>query len=85
MFSHITRLVVTAQHDDVAGVLNLQAEEVSCDLWTIVASVNIVSQEEHLLVVVGTRAALNLAKHGHKIIVLAVNIANDDDLAINAH
>ena len=85
MLSHISRLVISTQHDDIVGALELQAEKVGCDFRTIVASINIVTQEEHLLVASGARAAFNLAKHGDKIVELAVDVANDDDFTVNTH
>ena len=48
MLSHRTRLVVTAEHDDLARVVQLEAEEEDTDLQGEDASVNIIAKEEQI-------------------------------------
>ena len=60
-----------------------QTEKVEGDLGPIIASVHVIAQEENLVGrLVG--ATLKFAQHGHQVIELSVDVANDDDFAIDA-
>ena len=75
--------MVTSEKEIVLWRRQFQTEKIQGDLGPVIASVNVITKEEDL---VGClfRSALELAQHSDQVIKLAVDIANDNDFAINA-
>ena len=53
-FSAVTRLMVSTQQENVVWVANLQAEKVGDDFCLVLATVDIVTEEDHFLVMMCT-------------------------------
>ena len=47
--SAVSRLMVTSKQKDVVRIADFQAEEIGNDLWLVLASINVVAQENKFL------------------------------------
>ena len=74
--SAVSRLMVTSKQKDVVRIADFQAEEIGNDLWLVLASINVVAQENKFLVHSLVWEA-NLSQYVEQVEVLAMNVAND--------
>ena len=73
--------MIAAQQVHLAGVLGLQREQVRDALRLVLASIDVVAQEEHLR----ARAAEFLpSQHLNQVVELTMDVAHDDNLAVDA-
>ena len=77
--SHLPRLVVPAQHDDLFRVQELGSEEVSDDLDGEGAAIDVVAQEE---VLAGVDTAAYLYQ-GPQVVELPVDVPDDGHRVLN--
>mmetsp|Transcript_23177 Transcript_23177/g.37615 ORF Transcript_23177/g.37615 Transcript_23177/m.37615 type:complete len:263 (+) Transcript_23177:584-1372(+) len=68
-------LVITAQHEEILGVFNLVSEEEADGLQTLLATIDVVAQEN----VVGLRGEATVFEETEEVIVLSVDVAADLD------
>lgn len=95
MLCHCPRLVITSEHRDLFGVLQLQRKQVQTDLQTEDASVHIVAQEKQILSYKGQTKfdclrsksfrVNNFVEHVDHVVVLAVDVADNDNGLLDLH
>lgn len=82
VFSALATFMVATQQEDLVGELDFKDEQVADDFWAVSASIHIISQEKELFIVL-TKSLL--AHYLAQVVKLAMNVAEHDDMAINAH
>jgi len=68
-------LVIATQHEEILGVFDLVSEEEADGLQTLLATINVVAQED----VVGLGGEATVFEEAKEVVVLSVNIAADLD------
>ena len=78
--------MVSSEQENIVWTLNFQTKEIRGNFRSVVASVNVVTQEQHLLLsLVGTMSLLQFTEHCHKVIELAMDVSTNDNFTIDSH
>lgn len=81
--SHVARLVVSPQKNDILRRLKLETEQVGHHFRSVVSSIDVVAHEQNLVLLVA--ATLELAEHGNQVVKLAMDVAHDHNSALNSN
>ena len=82
VFSALATFMVATQQEDLVRELDFEAEQVADDFWAVSASIYIVAEEKELFIVLTESL---LAHYLAQVMKLAMNVAEHDDVAIDAH
>ena len=76
---HVSRFMITTEKEDVLWISELQSEEVDYHFWPVFSSIDVVSHEQNLGVLVPWLT--QFPEHSYQVVELTVDVADDDYFA----